>query len=85
MEAKLQQIIATLSGRPEAALLAISTNCGVDCEVARETLGAFEQDMGTRLRQTIAAEGASTAAGDGASSANGNGAEAANRDRAANN
>lgn len=54
IEARLQQIVATLSGRPEAALLAISTNCGADCAAAREELAAFEQDMGERLRQAIA-------------------------------
>jgi len=66
MEAKLQQIIATLSGRPEAALLAISTNCGVDCEAARQVLATFEKDMGGRLRAAIAGDGAANGGGSAA-------------------
>ena len=54
MTAKLDQIIGTLSGRPEAALLAISTPCRPDCGAARDVLAAFEADMGAALRTTIA-------------------------------
>ena len=57
MTAKLHQIIGTLSGRPEAALLAISTPCRPDCAAARDMLAAFEADMGVALRTTIAGRG----------------------------
>jgi exosortase A len=57
LDAKIHQIVATLSGQPEAALLAISAPCGVDCDEARALLAAFEQDMGSSLRAAIAGRG----------------------------
>jgi exosortase A len=57
LEAKMHQIVATLSGQPEAALLAISAPCGADCDGARELLAEFEQDMGGPLRAAIAGRG----------------------------
>ncbi|HUG99751.1 MAG TPA: exosortase A [Gammaproteobacteria bacterium] len=53
LDAKMHQIVATLSGQPEAALLAVSTPCGGDCGDARALLAAFEQDMGGPLRAAV--------------------------------
>jgi hypothetical protein len=57
MRAKLHQIIGTLSGQPEAALLAVSAPCAGDCDAARALLDAFERDMGGPLRAAIAGRG----------------------------
>jgi EpsI family protein len=57
MRAKLHQIIGTLSGQPEAALLAVSMPCAGDCDAARAQLDAFERDMGGPLRAAIAGRG----------------------------
>jgi EpsI family protein len=55
---KIHQIVGTLSGQPEGALLAISVPCGGDCAEARMLLDDFERDMGGPLRATIAGRAA---------------------------
>jgi hypothetical protein len=55
---KIHQIVGTLSGQPEGALLAISAACGRDCAEARVLLDDFERDMGGPLRATIAGQAA---------------------------
>jgi exosortase A len=55
--AKLDQIIGTLSGQPEAAVLAFSAPCADDCDAARALLDDFERDMGGSLRAAIAGSG----------------------------
>jgi EpsI family protein len=57
MTAKLHQILGTLSGQPDAALLAVSAICDADCDAARDLLEAFEADMGSVLRSAIAGRG----------------------------
>lgn len=51
--AKIYQIVATLSGRPEAALIAYSAFCGSDCESEQALLEAFDAALGDELRAAI--------------------------------
>jgi exosortase/archaeosortase family protein len=51
--AKIYQIVATLSGRPEAALIAYSAFCGSDCESEQALLEAFDAALGDALRAAI--------------------------------
>src|SRR5690606_7495551 len=60
LTAKAHPIVATLSGQPEAALLAVSAPCGGDCDDARALLAAFEQDMGGSLRAAVAGQAPGT-------------------------
>jgi hypothetical protein len=53
LTAKMHQVIGTLAGRPEAALLAISAPCRPDCDAARLTIAGFEADMAAPLIATI--------------------------------
>jgi exosortase A len=60
LQAKWHQIVGTLSGQPEGALLAFSATCGADCDQARALLAEFEQDMGDALRAAIDGQGAAS-------------------------
>jgi hypothetical protein len=51
--AKLLQAVARLSGRREAALVALSVGCDPDCKAATSTLDGFAAAMSRSLRQAV--------------------------------